>query len=200
MIYGEMLMKTSKRVQYAPYQIAKMSEAEIRKAYSELRSIANKRIQRMNKAGLNITDRKKFATITQINESSKWNVESQLAAVSKYLQAGTTITEARSQVRKFQERMTNMGYGDLVGSTEDAIKAMRYLDDVREQYSDKIFDSGEAMDVYQQTERLKIPVKKVIQNFEKFYENKEKLENMDTPKSKKMKTYKEVDAIIDSFK
>ena len=96
--------------------------------------------------------------------------------------------------------MINMGYGDLVGSTEDAVEAMRYLDDVREQYTDKIFDSGEAMDVYQQTERLKIPVKKVVQNFENFYENLEKLEKIDTPKSKKKKTYKEVDAIIESFK
>ena len=192
-------MKTSKRVQYAPYQIAKMSEAEIRKAYSELRSIANKRIARINKAGLNITDRKKFATIRQINESSKWNIESQLAAVSQYLQAGTTVTEARKQMDAFKDRMRENGYGDLVQSNEDAIKAIRFMDDLREQYSDKVFDSGEAMDVYEQTERLKIPVKRVLQNFDEFHENLEKLKDMPTPKSRRTKAYKEVQEAINQF-
>ena len=36
---------------YSPQQLRKMSDAELRKEYSRLRSVANKRIERMEKAG-----------------------------------------------------------------------------------------------------------------------------------------------------
>lgn len=193
-------MKHRSRIDYTPRDIAKMSESQIRKAYSDLRSIANKRIQRLEKAGLNFEERPKFATIQQIRESSKWNVASQLATVSKYLRADTTVTKARLKVDEFKKTMHEYGFDFLADSNDDAIKGMKYLDSLREIYSDKIFDSGDALDVLEQTERLKIPVEKVIDNYEKFHDNLKNLESMEPKSNGREFTSKQIDKLIKSWK
>lgn len=163
---------------YTPRIMSKMSRSDIHKEYSRLRSIANKRIARLEAAGLN-RDNRKFATIQQIKESSKWNVESQLADVSKFLASDrTTVSGTRKFLNNFQNIMTDKGYGDLVSSVEDIYNMIDFMEMMRERYSDKVFDSGDALDVLQEAQRLNIPKEKIIENYELFATNLEKMESL----------------------
>lgn len=163
---------------FSPSMIAKMSQSEINKEYSRLRSIANKRIQRLSAQGLGRST-SKFATIQQINESSKWNVASQLAEVSKFLSSErTTVRGEKKFIADFQETMIDKGYGDLVESVEDIYNMIDFMEMMRERYSDKVFDSGDALDVLQETQRLNIPKDKVVKYFDEFATHLSDLENV----------------------
>lgn len=163
---------------YTPASISKMKPADINKEYSRLRSIANKRIARLEAQGLN-RDNVKFATIQQIKDSSKWDVGSQLAEVSRFLRSDrTTVSGTKKYLKDFQEQMQERGYGDLVDSVDKTWKMIDYMEALRERHSDKIFDSGDALDVLQEGERLKIPIDKLIEHYEDFATNLDQMEKL----------------------
>lgn len=163
---------------YTPASISKMKPADINKEYSRLRSIANKRISRLEAQGLN-RDNVKFATIQQIKDSSKWDVGSQLAEVSRFLRSDrTTVSGTKKYLKEFQEQMQERGYGDLVDSVDKTWKMIDYMEALRERHSDKIFDSGDALDVLQEGERLKIPIDKLIEHYEDFAINLDQMEKL----------------------
>lgn len=156
---------------YTPYQIEKMSDREINKAYSQLRSIANKRLQRMEAQGIGQRAREgfRFPTIADVESSSKWSMESQLADVSRFLRSErTTVSGEKRFLNEFKEQMTEKGYGDLVESIDDIYNTIDFMEEMREQYSDKVFDSGDALDAYQHAQALGIPQEKIKENMDVF--------------------------------
>lgn len=158
-------------------QIRTASDALIRKMYSEFRSVANKRIQRVNKAGLR--GGSTFPTIQQINDTCKMSIRSALADVQKFLRSErTTLTGHKKFMNEFRETMIEKGYSDLVSTNEDIYQMIDYMDYLREQYSDKLFDSGDALDVLQQGQRLNIPPEKLKENFDLFASNLDKMEKL----------------------
>lgn len=163
---------------YTPSQIRKLGEGAVNKAYSALRSVANKRIQRMTAQGLG-RGTSQFPTIQQIKESYYGDVRSALGDVSKFLKSPrTTVKGEKKFIKEFQETMTDKGYGDLVQTREDIYKMIDFMEDLREQYSDKLFDSGDALDVLQQGQRLKIPADKLRENYDIFASNIEAMEKL----------------------
>ena len=159
-------------------QIRNMSEAAVRKAYSSLRSVANKRIQRLNKAGLG-TNPTLYPTIQQIRDTDKVSMDAMLADVSNFLRSPrTTVSGERAFLADFQERMTKMGYGDIVGTRSDMYQLIDYLDYRREHYSDKVYSSGDALDVFQQAQRLNMPVEMIKENYAAFATHIDDMEKM----------------------
>ena len=146
---------------YSPYQISNMSESAIRKAYSELRSIANKRLGRLEKQGLGMTARTgyKFPTIKNIESSSKSTIASELADVSKFLRdPRTTVTGEKEFLKNFKEMMTDKGYSDLVETPEEIYKTLQFMEEIRDTNNNRLLPSGDVLDAMQQAERLKIPM------------------------------------------
>ena len=169
------------KIDYNSYELSKMTDAEIRKAYSRLRSTANKRLSRLAKAGLNKTARSgyKFPTIAQIQSSSRSTVDSELADVSKFLRDyHSTVRGERKFISNFKEIMTDKGYGDLVETLEDIYKMIDFFDELREQYKDKLLPSGDALDALQEAERLNIPYDKLVDNIDLFVSHLDDLENI----------------------
>lgn len=169
------------KINFNPYQLSKMTDAEIRKAYSRLRSTANKRLSRLAEAGLNRTARSgyKFPTIAEIQSSSRSTVASELADVSKFLRdERTTVRGEKKFISDFKEIMTDKGYGDLVETPEDIYKTIDYFDELREQHKDKILPSGDALDVLQEAERLNIPHDKLVDNIEMFVSHLDDMKNI----------------------
>lgn len=163
---------------FTPSQIRKMSAGAVNAAYSALRSVANKRIQRKTAQGLG-RNSSLFPTIQQINESYYGNVSSALADVSKFLKSSrTTVKGEKKFLKEFKETMTDKGYGDLVETREDIYNLIDFMEDLREQYSDKLFDSGDALDVLQQGQRLNIPLDKLKENYDVFAGNLEAMEKL----------------------
>ena len=159
-------------------QIRSASDATLRKLYSEFRSVANKRIQRLNAAGLG-RSRALFPTIQQIQETDKIDMGSALSDVQKFLRSSrTTVSGQKRFMRDFRETMTEKGYGDLVKTNEDILQMIDYMEYLREQYSEKLFDSGDALDVLQQGQRLNIPTDKLKENFDLFASNLDKMEKL----------------------
>lgn len=159
-------------------QIRTAPESTLRKMYSEFRSIANKRIQRLTAAGYGKSV-SMFPTIQQIKDTDKIDMATALADVQKFLRSPrTTVSGQKRFMNDFRETMTEKGYGDLVETNEEIMQMIDYMDYLREQYSEKLFDSGDALDVLQQGQRLNIPADKLKENFDLFASNLDKMEKL----------------------
>lgn len=188
---------------YTPYQLSKMSESAIRKAYSELRSVANKRLGRLEQQGLGKTGRTgyKFPTIKEIESSSRATVASELADVSKFLRdPRTTVTGEKRFLVDFREMMTEKGYGDLVDSVDQIYKTLEFLEDIRETNNNKVLPSGDALDALQQAERLKIPMDKFKENIDLFVTHLDELEDIKPTKGGRKFSSQRLNALIRKWK
>ena len=74
--------------------------------------------------------------------------------------------------------MIEKGYSDLVSTNEDIYNMIDYMDYLREQYGEKLFDSGDALDVLQEGQRLNIPPEKLRENYDLFASNIDKMEKL----------------------
>ena len=188
-----------KRKLYSPYQISNMSESAIRKAYSELRSVANKRLARLENQGLGMTARTgyKFPTIRNIEESSKATIASELADVSKFLRdPRTTVTGEKQFLNNFREMMTEKGYADLVDTPDDIYKTLEFMEEIRDTNNNRLLPSGDVLDVLQQAERLKIPTEKLKDNIDIFVQHLDDLENVKPTKGGRTFSSQRLNALI----
>ena len=188
---------------YSPYQISNMSESAIRKEYSKLRSIANKRLTRLEKQGLGRTARTgyKFPTIKNIDESSKATIASELADVSKFLRdPRTTVTGEKEFLRNFKEMMTEKGYEDLVDTPDDIYKTLQFMEEIRETNNNKVLPSGDVLDALQQAQRLKIPIEKFKQNIDIFVQHLDELEDVKPTKGGRTFSSQRLNALIRKWK
>ena len=176
---------------YTPYKLESMTEAQIRAEYSKLRSVANKRLQRLDSAGIGMRALSgyRFPTIAQIESSSKATVASELANVSRWLgDYRSTLTGERQFMSEFQEMMRSKDYGSLVETPEDVYKVIGLLDDLRERYKNDLlrYRSGltdkDIFDALQQAQRLKMPIEALKENIELFVANMDALENVQPTK------------------
>lgn len=188
-----------KRKLYSPYQISNMSESAMRKAYSELRSIANKRLARLEKQGLGMTARTgyKFPTIRNIEESSKATIASELADVSKFLRdPRTTVSGEKQFLNNFREMMTEKGYSDLVETPDDIYKTLQFMEEIRDTNNNRLLPSGDVLDVLQQAERLKIPIDKLKDNIDIFVQHLDELEDVKPTKGGRTFSSQRLNALI----
>lgn len=183
--------------------MSNMSDSAIRKAYSELRSIANKRLGRLEKQGLGMTARMgyRFPTISNIESSSKMTVASQLADVSKFLRdPRTTVTGEKQFLVDFKEMMTEKGYSDLVTDVEQIYRTIEFMEEIRETNNNKVLPSGDALDALQQAQRLKIPTDKLIENIDMFVQHLDELEDIKPTKGGRKFSSQRLNALIRKWK
>ena len=190
---------------YTPYKMESMTEAQIRSEYSKLRSVANKRLQRLDSAGrgMRALSGYRFPTIAQIESSSKDTVASELANVSRWLgDYRSTITGEKQFIAEFQEMMRSKDYGSLVETPEDVYKVVGLLDDLRERYKNDLlrYRSGltdkDIFDALQQAQRLNMPVEALKQNIELFVANMDALENVQPTKGGRTFSSSRVNALV----
>lgn len=184
---------------FTPYQLASMTDAAIRKEYSKLRSIANKRLGRLQAQGLGKTARSgyKFPTIKDIESSSRATVASELADVSRFLRdPRTTVTGEKSFLENFKEMMTEKGYADLVETPDDVYKVLDFMEEIREENNNKVLPSGDALDALQQAQRLKIPMERFKENIDLFVQHLDDLENVQPTKGGRKFSTQRLNALI----
>ena len=190
---------------YTPYKMESMSEAQIRAEYSKLRSVANKRLQRLDSAGIGMRALSgyRFPTIAQIESSSKSTIASELANVSRWLgDYRSTITGEKQFISEFQEMMRGKGYGDLVKTPADVYKVVGLLDDLREKHKNELlkYRSGltdqDIFDALQQAQRLRMPIEALKQNIELFVANMDALEKVQPTKGGRTFSSSRVNALV----
>ena len=184
---------------FTPYQLASMTDAAIRKEYSKLRSIANKRLGRLQAQGLGKSARSgyRFPTIKDIESSSRATVASELADVSRFLRdPRTTVTGEKGFLEDFKEMMSEKGYADLVETPDDVYKVLEFMEEIREENNNKVLPSGDALDALQQAQRLKIPMDRFKENIDLFVQHLDDLENVQPTKGGRKFSTQRLNALI----
>lgn len=189
---------------YTPYQLSKMTDTSIRREYSRLRSIANKRLDRLAKAGLNpiALSGYKYPTIAQIESSSRSTIASELADVSKWLRQDTsTVRGEREHVASFQNYMSEQGVGDIVDTPEKMYEFLSFLDDIRDEHKETQLPPSDVLvletaDLLTEGERLNIPREMLLDNYDLFRANLDQLENIKPTKGGRKFSSSRLNALI----
>ena len=161
---------------YFPYQIERMSNRDIRKAYSDLRKTANKRLANLEKNNLGGYGAFRFAKLEQIHAD---DVGQELAELSRFMRDPRhTVRGARSHRDNILETLHEKpGFEDI---NESNFRAWtEYMDHLREKYGNKLFDSGDATDVFMEAERLDLPANIIKNHYNLFKNNLEEIRRID---------------------
>lgn len=170
---------TNNRQVYLPHEIEAMTPAEIRKAYSRLRKIANKRLANLEKNELGGFGSFRYGRLDQLYSD---DVGEELAEISLFLRDPRhTVRGAKAWKRDVLDSLhANKGgiFDDINESNfQDWVK---YMDHLRERYGNKLFDSGDATEVFLEAERLNLPDNIIKNHFNMFRENLESIRDIDT--------------------
>lgn len=197
---------------YTPYKMESMTEAQIRAEYSKLRSVANKRLQRLDSAGIGMRALSgyRFPTIAQIESSSKDTVASELANVSRWLgDYRSTITGERQFLEEFRSMMRSKNdgmYASLVETVQGTYELIGLLDDLRERYKNDLlrYRSGltdkDIYDALQQAQRLNMPIDALKQNIELFVANMDALEKVQPTKGGRTFSSSRINSLVRKWK
>ena len=162
-----------------------------RKEYSRLRSIARKRIDRLQKSGLWSTDKANNARLALLTPTA-YVAESDLALgiadLSDFLyQKPTTVSAAREAIRKKEEQVSRAAdklrsdWG-LEIKDEDMDAFGKFMDWTRKRAIDEIFDSGDAVGEFDRlretAEQIEgVDVSSVLKDFKYWTEHIDELED-----------------------
>lgn len=193
---------------YTPYKMESMSEAQIRAEYSKLRSVANKRLQRLDSAGIGMRALSgyRFPTIARIESSSKSTVASELANVSRWLgDYRSTITGEKQFLAEFRDMIRNKAngqYASLVDTVKGTYDLIGLLDDLRERYKNDLLKyqfgltDTDIMDALQQAQRLNMPVEALKQHINLFVANMDALEKVQPTKGGRTFSSSRINALV----
>lgn len=159
---------------FTPIDIAGMPAKAVRQAYSSMREALNRRLTNMEARGLGTSGAERFPTLRGMTdmearqalaEASRW------ARDPRHTVRGET-RYVREQIETFHEH----GY-DFVNKS-NYYDFVNYMEELREEYGSKVFDSGDAADVYSEAQRIGIPTETVKKNFDYFADNMKQLKRM----------------------
>ena len=145
-----------------PQSIENMTESEKRKAYSELRSIARKRADRLEAAGF---EARRF---NPVNKVFAGDLDDELLDVAYYLRTpGSSLKVAKKE----REQATLAAHGYNI---QDVRAFGKFMDNMRYRYRNrKLPDSGLFADIYQQAERRKMSQKTLDREFGRYLKEEE---------------------------
>lgn len=169
--------------------MAKSSEA--RKEYSKLRSIARKRIDRLQKSGLWSTARAnsaRLALLTPTREVAESDLALGIADLSGFLyQRPTTVKQAREAKRKKEEQtrraaQTLRENWQLEITDEDMDAFGKFMEWNRDRAIDEIFDSGGAVEEFDKLKEAADKIEgvdrtSILKDFKFWTEHMDKLED-----------------------
>ena len=193
---------------YTPIKMESMTEAQIRAEYSRLRSVGNKRLQRLEAAGIGMRALKgyRFPTIAQIESSSKSTVASELASLSRWLgDYRSTLTGERQFLQEFRDMIRNKAdgqYASLVETVKGTYDLIDLLNDLRERYKNDLLKyqfgltDTDIYDALQQAQRLNMPVEALKQHINLFVANMDKLEKVQPTKGGRTFSSSRVNALV----
>ena len=193
---------------YTPIKMESMTEAQIRAEYSRLRSVGNKRLLRLEAAGIGMRALRgyRFPTIAQIESSSKSTVASELASLSRWLgDYRSTITGEKQFLAEFRDMIRNKAngqYASLVDTVKGTYDLIGLLDDLRERYKNELLKyqfgltDTDIMDALQQAQRLNMPVEALKQHINLFVANMDALEKVQPTKGGRTFSSSRINALV----
>ena len=165
---------------FTPIDIAKLPASEVKEAFQHLKSVANKRIGRMQAQGLG-RPMQKFGSMRGMSEEQ---MRQGLAEVSRWIREPShTVRGYKSRRSEMLDAFHEKGY-DFVNE-ENYEDFINYMEELREEYGSKVFDSSAAADVFGQTQRIGIDPDTVKKNFDYFADHLDELDRMKPVRTEK---------------
>lgn len=143
---------------YKYYNLDKRTESELRKEYSRLRAIANKRIMRLEKAGFGespILERygQGFATTISISKGDDASIKKALYEVTWFITAErSTVSGERKAMLKEIKKLHENGY-DFVNES-NYYKFKRFMQKMRDFSIIDAYGSNRIAEIFPQVEAL----------------------------------------------
>lgn len=174
---------------YFPFQIRDMDKGDVRHAYAKIRKAANQRLTRMERAGLGTKGSWRFPKVKDLSEKE---MREALAEASRYMRDPRHTVPGERKFMQDELRKLREDYGYDWINENNFYEFVDFMDDLREQYGNKAFDSGDAADVFNNSQKIGIDPKVVKENFDYFAEHLSELERMKPARSEKGATLPEI--------
>lgn len=165
--------------EYTPeaLQSGALSEKEIRDEYRRLRSIANKRIDRLEKAGYTDTQTylRNVGAYKSPNSYTMEELQYKLYQISKFVSAkSSTVAGMRMIENQMFEKLKEK---ELV-----RIKNLQefgdFMDWARTKYKNSDFDSERAAEVYNESKRRRIDIEEIKKDYELYRDNYQQIKKL----------------------
>lgn len=178
-------------VWYTPSNLVAMLEgdkalvSQVRKEYTRLRDISQKRLKRLEKAGYTDTEVYKrnvnhYPKLKDIK--TKHELAARLSDLSRFVaSAQSTVSGIKEKERKSLESLSEHGYGFVNESNLQEFGD--FMEEYRNQLLDMDYDSGDAAELYNVVIKHKLDPFKVQEDFELWLENLEKAQALRRSKS-----------------
>ena len=165
---------------YLRLLLSSKDASKVRKEYTRLRDISQKRLKRMKSAGLeyseiykkNVNHYPKLKDIKSNNELS-----SRLADLARFISSQQSTVSGFKTIRQ-KALSTLHEHGYTFVTNENYEQFAQFMAEYRYQHLDMVYDSGEAADTFGVLEKHHIPLSKIQKDFEYWVENHKELEKM----------------------
>lgn len=165
---------------YFPFQIRDMDKKAVRSAYVKMRKAANQRLTRMERAGLGTKGAWRFPKVRELNEKQ---MRKALAEASRYMRDPRHTVPGERRFMRDELRTLREDYGYDWIDESNFYAFVNFMEELREEYGNKAFDSGDAADVFNNSQKIGIDPKIVKENFDYFAEHLSELERMKPARS-----------------
>lgn len=172
---------------YMPAFSTAKPESELRKEYSRLRKIAQKRLARFvgtewEKSEVFKKNYGKYPVLADIKSPTQLRYE--LAALARFINAETSsVSGLKRQRAKTIETLKDKGYNFV--NRKNFFKFTDFMDSFRNMQLNRIYDSEAALAVFEAGERFKIPEEELKSKFEEYLSKADEIENMEIPRNPK---------------
>ena len=158
--------------EYTPeaLQSGALSEKEIRDEYRRLRNIANKRIDRLEKAGYGETQAylRNAGAYKSASNYTMAELQYKLYQISKFVSAkSSTVTGMRSIEKEAIKALQGKGLGRVKNLQEFG----DFMSWARTRYKNSDFDSERAAEVYNEAKRRSIDIEEIKKDYELYRDN-----------------------------
>jgi len=168
--------------EYTPHSLRAFSEAEVRKEYSRLRTIANSRLERMGDSEFRDTqiykiNAGKYPTISNFEKPS--DIYYKLSELADFINAKTsTITGLKHQRSEAIKSLHEHGY-DFVNK-ENFNEFTKFMDDYRTRKLNQTYSSERVAQAFNTAENIGVPPEELAKNFRFFMREMELIDKADT--------------------
>ena len=183
---------TYSRNLYQPDALQSLTEGQLRKEYSRLRSIARKRLERMDNTEWESTqvyryNRKKFVPLAEVKSES--DLRHLLSDVARYVVSNrSTITDLKKERARAVATLNERGYEFV--TEKNYGKFANFMEYARTANIRRLKDSDRVSQFYEFAEKKKLQGKELSEAFRSWSKNQRKLDKVQNKNKKGSNQYR----------
>lgn len=194
-------MKQYKQSDFNPFALADRPEKEKRKQYSEMRSIARKRLERLAKSypksEIYIYNKTRFTPLKEVKSTKDLDIL--LSDLAQFLNNNlSTIKGQKARRQKTIDTLRDRGYTFVNAKNFD--RFTQFMDATRKAAQASRYDSERVYELFTTAERIGINPLELQEDFQYFMEKQNELDNLPIPRRDKPKTAEQYRQYLKKYK